>query len=244
MLGIGHTILGVTTLVLRARQVVRATPRTRLLTLDLGEEPFTFSAGQAVHAGLAEGTLSRPYSIACSPTWSRTAGALELLVQIDDHSAPDPHLEQVRRDTRVRIEGPFGSFGLPQPLPERHVLFIAGGTGIAPLRSMLQELLAQPGAASPTLFYSARTPDEFAFKDEFERLAAEGRLGMRLTVTRDRDSPWNGSRGRLTTALVRELLPVADTRCLVCGPPALVTEAIALLKEAGVDEEMIGWEAK
>jgi ferredoxin-NADP reductase len=233
----------VTTLVIPARQVVRATPRTRLLTLDLGDQPFPFTAGQAVFAGLAQGTVRRPYSIACSPAWSRAAQALELLVQIDDHSAPDPHLEHATVDTPLRIEGPFGSFSLPHPLPERHVLFIAGGTGIAPLRSMLGELLAARPEVAPALIYSARTPDEFAFRDEFERLVAAGILEMRLTVTRDQGARWAGGRGRITTALVRDLIKSPVTRCLVCGPPALVTDAIALLKEAGVDEDRIGWEA-
>ena len=71
------------TLLLPVREASQATPRTRLLTIDLAGEGFPFTAGQAVYAGLADGTVRRPYSIASSPTWSRQADALELLVQID-----------------------------------------------------------------------------------------------------------------------------------------------------------------
>ena len=230
------------TRVLRARQVVRATPRTRLLTLGL-DEPFAFTAGQAVYAGLADGTVRRPYSIASSPSASRTATALDLLVQIDDHSAPDPHLEQAGVGTAVRIEGPFGSFGLPLPVEEPEVLFVAGGTGIAPLRSMLGELLAEQPAIVPTLLYSARTSQEFAFLEEFNALAAASRLEMTLTVTRDQDAAWTGRRGRFDASHLRSALKTPLTRCLVCGPPSLVTTTIALLKDAGVTEERIGWEA-
>ena len=230
------------TLVLPLRHAARATPRTRLLTIDLDGEPFAFTAGQAVYAGLAESTVRRPYSIASSPTWSRETGALQLLVQIDDNSAPDPHLERATTGTPLRIEGPLGSFGLPQPLSERHVMFIAGGTGIAPLRSMLGELHAQRLDISTSLIYSARTPDEFAFREELERLHAEGRLDLRLTVTRDQASPWSGGRGRITTDLIRGLLK-PESRCLLCGPPALVTDAIALLRNASVPDERIVWEA-
>jgi ferredoxin-NADP reductase len=165
-----------------------------------------------------------------------------MLVQIDDHSAPDPHLERVDIGTEVRIEGPFGSFGLPLPIEERHVLFVAGGTGIAPLRSMLGELLNDQPHISSTLLYSARTPQEFAFLDEFRTLAEAGRLTMRLTVTRDSDSPWTGWRGRFDATQLRAALETPETRCLVCGPPSLVTSTIAHLKDAGVAEELIGWE--
>ena len=229
------------TLVLQATRVVRATPRTRLLALGLGDQPFAFNAGQAIYAGLADGTVRRPYSIASSPTSTRATGALELLVQIDDHSAPDPHLERVVEGTPVRIDGPFGSFGLPLPVAERHVVFIAGGTGIAPLRSMLDELLTHDPTVATTLFYSARNPHEFAFREEFEALVARGRLALELTVTRDHESPWSGARGRFSAAQITSVLTPA-TRCVVCGPPALVTDAIALLKAAGVSEERIGWE--
>lgn len=222
--------------------MVRATPRTRLLTLGL-EEPFAFTAGQAVYAGLADGTVRRPYSIASSPSASRISQTLEMLVQIDDHSAPDPHLERVAIGTPVRIEGPFGSFGLPLPIEESHVLFVAGGTGIAPLRSMLGELLNDQPDIVPTLLYSARTPQEIAFLDEFNALAEAGRLTLSMTVTRDADSPWTGRRGRFDATHVRAALNTPITRCLVCGPPTLVTSTIAHLKDAGVAAERIGWEA-
>ena len=222
--------------------MVRATPRTRLLTLGL-DEPLTFTAGQAVYAGLAHGTVRRPYSIASSPSASRASETLDLLVQIDDHSAPDPHLERVETGTAVRIEGPFGSFGLPFPVEERHVLFVAGGTGIAPLRSMLGELLNEQPDIVPTLLYSARTPQEFAFLNELNALQAAGRLTLSLTVTRTPDSTWTGERGRFDATHIRGALTTPVTRCLVCGPPSLVTSTIAHLKDAGVAEERIGWEA-
>jgi ferredoxin-NADP reductase len=232
----------VLSLILRTRHVSRATPRTRLLTLDLGDQRFAFTAGQAVYAGLADSAVRRPYSIASPPGWSRIARAVELLVQVDDHSAPDPHLERVTAGTVLRIEGPFGSFAMPHPLAEPRVVFIAGGTGIAPLRSMLGELLRERPDVVPALVYSARTPDEFAFREEFERLQADGRLDLRLTVTRDQRSPWSGARGRISSELVRPFLG-SDVRWMVCGPPGLVTDAIAMLGGAGVAEERIGWEA-
>ena len=231
------------TLVLPTRDVVQATPRTRAITLDLAGSDFSFAAGQAVFAGLAEGAQRRPYSIASSPTKARKDGILELLVQIDDHAPPDPHLERAAPGTLLRIEGPFGTFRLPTTLSEQYLLLVAGGTGIAPLRSMMWETLDNHPDVRVSLVYSARSPDEFAYRDELTALASLGRLDLHLTVTRDGTADWTGTRGRIDEALTRAALKTTATRCMVCGPPALVDHTIALLTAAGVSRDRIGSEA-
>lgn len=228
------------TFVLPVRDVAQATQRTRIITLDLGAIEFPFTAGQAVFVGLANGNVRRPYSIACSPTWAVKTRTLELLVQIDDHALPDPHLERAVAGTQLRVEGPFGSFGLPSPVLEAHLLFIAGGTGIAPLRSMMWETMASDDVGVQMgLIYSARSPQEFAFQDELSTLASQGRIDLRLTITRDAGTDWTGGRGRIDAALIRSILKTEETRCLICGPSALVTDATATLNAAGVAGERI-----
>jgi ferredoxin-NADP reductase len=229
----------VTSLVVAARAVVQATPRTRIITADLGGHQFPYRAGQAVYAGLAEGPVRRPYSIACSPRQARHAQALELLVQIDDHAPPDPHLERAIPGTALRIEGPFGAFGLPSPLVERHLLLIAGGTGIAPLRAIMWDTLERDAGTHVTVAYSARSPEEFAYLDELRSLHAAQRIELALTVTREGPLAWAGPRGRITESFVRSVLKTTDTRCLVCGPTALVQDAVALLKQAGIEDARI-----
>ena len=68
------------------------------------------------------------------------------------------------------------------------MLLVAGGTGIAPLRSMLGEALEPARSPIAHVIYSARTADEFAYRDELEALAADGRIDLTLTVTRDGDA--------------------------------------------------------
>lgn len=230
------------TTVLEVRDVQQATPRARLITLDLGSSTFDFAAGQAVLAGLADSPLHRPYSIASSPTWSRSAHAIELLVQVDDHAAPDPHLERAIVGSRLRVEGPLGSFGLDWPIAERRLLLVAGGTGIAPLRSMLWETRARQPAVDIALIYTARSPGELAFAAELRGLARTGALELHLVVTRDADSPWIGPRRRVDAALIRSVVRTPDTRCLVCGPAGLVAEAMTWLAAAGIDASRIQWE--
>jgi ferredoxin-NADP reductase len=229
----------VTELTLLARDVVQATPRTRIISIDLGIQSFNFHAGQAVFAGLAEGSVRRPYSIACSPGQMRRSNAIELLVQIDDHAAPDPHLERVARGTQIRVEGPFGAFGLVYPIPERRLLMIAGGTGIAPLRSMLWDTRERQPDLDISVIYSARSAQEFAYADELNQLARERAIKLWLTVTRHSNAPWVGLRGRVNEPLIAEALEARETRCVICGPPSLVADATAMLQSHGIARDSI-----
>ena len=240
------------------REVVFATPRARGISLDLGDQRYVFSAGQAVMVGLNGSPLRKPYSIASAPWEVAKTGVMQLLIQIDD-SALDPHLERATPGTRVDVEGPFGTFGLPASTAAEPLLFVAGGTGIAPLRSMLMERLLSGGAAPAfarastsakatadrsagqaiTVVYSARSSQEFAFRSELDALEKAGRITAHFTVTRDDGGAWPGRRGRIDHALIEKVLPSPEARCLVCGPPQLVTDASELLVKLGVTRDRI-----
>lgn len=219
--------------------VTHATPRTRLIELDLSHVQFSFAAGQAVMVGLHGSPLRKPYSIASAPHEVRATGRLMLLAQVDDSGALDPHLELAAPGTAIDLEGPFGTFGLRDAFAARPLLFVAGGTGIAPLRSMLAERLSQPRTAPIVVVYSARSADEFAFQSELDRMATTDAVSVHYTVTRDEAGAWGGRRGRIDAALLRAALPSPDACCLICGPPALVTAAQDLLRGAGVAAERI-----
>jgi ferredoxin-NADP reductase len=132
----------------------------------------------------------------------------------------------------IDVEGPVGSFEFPADPDETRFLFVAGGTGIAPLRAMLHEALARNRGWRLGVLYSARNPDEFAYAEELTRLARSGAITLLQTVTRADDGRWSGARGRITTEHVAEL---ADERtlCFVCGPHAFVETIVPLLRRAG-----------
>jgi ferredoxin-NADP reductase len=179
----------------------------------------------------------RPYSIAAAPEDARRDGWLELLVGVDVNGQPGAHLV-LEPGITVDVAGPLGTFTFPTDPLEPRFVFIAGGTGIAPLRAMLRHALNLPHR-NIGLFYSARTPDEFAFEQELRRLAASGEIELRQTVTRATDSDWTGPRGRLKLEALGELVHDPATLCFVCGPPALVDEMPKLLAELGIPRERI-----
>lgn len=188
--------------------------------------------------GLHDSPLRKPYSIASAPWELSKTGVLQLLAQIDDTGAPDPHLELAAPGALIDLDGPFGTFGLPADYTDLPMLFVAGGTGIAPLRSMLVERLARPGAPRIALVYSARTPEEFAYRSELDAIATVGRITLFLTVSRQGES-WDGRRGRIDQALLESALPSDKACCLICGPPDLVRSASTFLSELNVSADRI-----
>ena len=111
-------------------------------------------------------------------------------------------------------------------------MFIAGGTGIAPLRAMLQHALHLPHR-NIGLFYSARTPDEFAYETELRALARRGRHRAAADGdARDRRPTGPARAAGLNRAALEELVHDPATLCFVCGPPALVDEMPKILAGA------------
>ena len=222
------------TITVAVRHVTNATPRTRILSLDLRNDTFPFAAGQAVMIGLHGHALRKPYSIASAPWEVEKSGILQVLVQVEDSSL-DPHLELAAPGTRLDVAGPFGSFIVPAD--DDPLMFVAGGTGIAPLRSIMLERLQRPASPPMALVYSARSPEEFAFRAELEALSITRRITTHFTVTRD--EKWTGRRGRIDAELLKDALPSIDAHCFVCGPPQLVNDAGELLRALGVGAQRI-----
>jgi NAD(P)H-flavin reductase len=224
-------------LTLPIREVLPATPRARIARIDLDGHAFDYAPGQAVSIATHGQEKRRPYSIAAAPEHARRHGWLELLIGVNAEGTAGSHLT-LEPGVEVDVEGPLGSFTFPPAPDERRFIFIAGGTGIAPLRAMMQRALHLPHR-NIGLFYSARTPDEFAYESELRGLARSGEIELRQTVTRAADTEWTGPRGRLNRAALEELVHDPATLCFVCGPPALVDEIPRILSELGIPRERI-----
>jgi len=225
-------------LTLPIRWVTASTPSTRLLRLDLGTQPFAFRSGQAALVGAHGQTHRRPYSMASSPDDARRHRRIDFLLKVDSAGVAGLHLPDLARGARVDLEGPFGSFTLPDTFAPAY-LFVAGGTGIAPLRSMLRHLIAIDTRVPIAVLYSARTTSEFAYREELERLARRGLIRLMLTVTGDIDGDWPGERGRIGARHLEAALPHQEALAFVCGPPALVEAVPPLLRQLGLRSPQI-----
>jgi ferredoxin-NADP reductase len=133
--------------------------------------------------------------------------------------------------------GPIGSFtlnGIPSDAP---ILFVAGGTGIAPLRSMIHQALHDAHPAPLVLVYSARSPNEFAYLADLQRLSRDGQLAMTLTLTGQCDD-WVHARGRAGISHLAEYAHPSVV-AFVCGPPSMVAEIPVALESLGVPRDRI-----
>lgn len=134
-----------------------------------------------------------------------------------------------------------GDFTLPKDLGKK-LIFIAGGIGITPFRSMIKYLIDQNEQRPITLFYSTKTPDEIVYKDIFDE--AEQRLGIKtvyaLTDLNSILDTWQGERGYISESMIIKYVPDYK-ECLfyISGPRAMVVTFEDLLKKINVKNSSI-----
>jgi ferredoxin-NADP reductase len=211
------------------------TPTTRKIRVTLGSEPFNYRAGQA--ASLSAGGLETPYSIASAPAETARHGWLEFLVKVDGSNRFGAIVDTLPPGSALELSEAAGGFTLDRAAGEPPILFIAGGTGIAPMRSMIREAIELRPQERLSLIYSSRTPDEFAYLKELKDLADQSRLRLTLTLTGSAQD-WTHSRGRAGIEHLAELVQPGTT-AFICGPPAMVNELPLALQSLGVARDRV-----
>lgn len=215
-----------------------ATPTSRIVRVALDGEPFWYRAGQSADLGAEDAAELTPYSIASAPSETAARGWLEFLVKVDGSSRFGSLVSSLPVGVRVDVRGPAGTFTLPDPLDSDHCLFVAGGTGIAPLRSMIYEITcAGPQDVAIDVLYAARTPEEFAYLRDLEAVARSGHLSLALTLTGTANE-WTHGRGRPGVDHLRALVR-SDTLAFLCGPRGMVKDVTAALQSMGLRRERI-----
>ncbi len=222
--------------------VLPATPRAHIVRLALEGRSFPYRAGQAAYLRPQGVRRPRPFSIASAPEETARHGLLEFLVQTDREGSTSQFSALLQPGALVDVDGPLGSFTFPDHPREQRFVFIAGGTGIAPLRSMLWHTLLAARGGHLSLVYSGRAPEDLAYLREFQQLSSEGKLALHQTVTRQSCEGWSGKRGRIDAHGLKDLIDPGETVCFVCGPPALMGDIPPQLRELGVRDDQIRME--
>jgi ferredoxin-NADP reductase len=177
----------------------------------------------------------RSYSIASAPH----ATIIELAVERLDDGEVSMYLTDVLvLGDQLELRGPIGGYFTWKPADGGPVLLVAGGSGIAPLMSMIRERFAQGSTIPMRLLYSSRSWDEAIYRDELSELAARND-GFELvqTLTRRQPPGWAGFSRRIDQEMLAEVAYASGDAPLayVCGPTALVESAAGLLVELGYD---------
>ncbi len=217
---------------------------TRHIELEVKGVPrFRFVPGQwlSVKATTPNGEeITRAYSIA-SPT-SENGCVAFCLNRVQDGFMSN-HLCDLREGSEITFQGPFGDFTLRPPL--RDTVFIATGTGIAPFRSMLHWLLAdpeRPRGHNFSLLFGARFEQDIYYREEFERLATE-HANFHFLPTLSRGGPgWPALRGYVQEHLESIVGGRTDMHAYICGLDKMVKANRELLKNLGWDRTAIRYE--
>nr|WP_269204500.1 ferredoxin reductase [Motilibacter deserti] len=178
-------------------------------------------------------TATRSYSISSAPA----EGELEITVDEVRGGEVSPYLvRDAAPGDAVEVRGPLGGWFVWSPDSIRPLQLVAGGSGIAPLMSMLRARAAAGSTAPARLLYSVRRPGAAIFAAELERLAAPG-SGLEVTYAYTRAVPpgWPRPAGRVDARLLAEAAWPADRSpdVYVCGPTGFVETAADLLVAAG-----------
>ncbi len=214
-------------------RVRRETRDTSTLELAHAGTLFPFRAGQ-FNMLYAFGIGEVPVSISGDPLRE-----VPLIHTVRAVGAITSALCRLRPGDTVGVRGPFGASWPVEAAEGMDVVIVAGGVGLAPLRSVIYQLQARRERYGRiALLYGARTPRDLLYGRELVQWRSRFDLQVEVTVDSPSDG-WKGNVGVVTTLIPRAGIDPADAMAMVCGPEVMMRFAIAALQARGVPAEAI-----
>jgi NAD(P)H-flavin reductase len=199
-----------------------------------GKKPFVHIPGQCAMLSMP-GIGEALFSITSSPTNEEY-----LEFSIKKCGCVTTWIHNIEPGQMVTLRGPYGNgFPVESALKGKDLLFIAGGIGLAPLRSVInycRDKRDQYGKI--TVVYGARSKEDLVdYNEILTQWIPEGDIDVQLTIDREQED-WDGHVGFIP-AFVKELNPSLDYNVLMCGPPVMIKFTLQGLKELGFKDEQI-----
>ena len=223
--------------VLAARML---THDTRELLLGLTEPgQIDFRPGQYVQVQVPGGgePAYRAYSISSTPD---DRGRIELIVRLVPGGLGSTYLHEVQPGEPVTFTGPYGDFVLAEDA-ETEIVCVAGGCGLAPMKSIIHHVHKRWPARRCTLFFGARTSRDVLYLQEFERLARRW-PGLRVYYALsepEKGADWTGETGLIHRVVDKHLAETGSRQVFLCGPEPMVEAARDVLQAKNIGEDRI-----
>ncbi|HBE95391.1 MAG TPA: oxidoreductase [Desulfovibrio sp.] len=196
-------------------------------------KPLAHKPGQFIQLSIY-GVGEAPFSISSPP---EQKNVFELAVR--KIGAVTQALHNIEPGQKVAIRGPYGSFFPVQQFVGKDTLFVAGGLGYIPLRSLLRyQLRHREEFGRVIVLIGTRDPKERIFTDQIKRLGERGDVEVLETVDRG-DESWKGNVGLITTLLPKVQLDPVNTYVAMVGPPVMYRFVIADCRKMGIPAEQI-----
>ncbi|HZL55123.1 MAG TPA: ferredoxin reductase [Solirubrobacteraceae bacterium] len=222
------------------RELLDETPSTKSIVLELPGWAG-HRAGQHVDVRLTAEDgyqAQRSYSLASAPDQS----GLMLTVQRLEDGEVSPYLVDVLEPgDPLELRGPIGGYFVWEAALGGPLLLIGGGSGIVPLRAIVEHHAAIGSQVPLRMLYSARSQEDLIYRAELERLAGAGELELEVALTRAWPEDWQGHRGRVDAQLLGRVAwePAARALVYVCGPSGFVETVANTLVELGHDARRV-----
>jgi CDP-4-dehydro-6-deoxyglucose reductase, E3 len=216
------------------------------LTFQTEDPAFEYQAGQFVTIKIPQPTnkplIMRSYSISSKPT----KGQFELCVKLMPEGKGSNYLNSLKPGEEIEFIGPVGHFTFKTD-PDKRVLLIGTGTGLAPLKSILEEQLPNNPNQKFYLLFGVRHIKDLFYQDKLAALAAQHPNFTYTTTLSQPESPgWEtqgGAQGRVTAHL--EKIPPKDlqnTNAYICGLKDMVLQVQEMLQQKGLPKEAVYFE--
>ncbi|MBN2647826.1 MAG: oxidoreductase [Thiotrichales bacterium] len=200
-----------------------------LLLLLKPQQPIAYHAGQYILLGF-EAEALKPFSIAAAP---RTDGLIECHIRDHEHSPWMQKLFALPNGESLLFEGPKEQMRLADN--HRPVIFVAGGTGFAPMKALLEELLRHQAAMPIDFYWGARTPADLYMHQQMIALSQKHANLNYVPVISEQTEHWNGAQGLVHQQVLREHPNLAAYQVYLCGPWAMQQTAKTDFTAAGMD---------
>jgi NAD(P)H-flavin reductase len=197
-------------------------------------QTITFKPGQFVsfevpHLKTGQ-PVTRPYSIVSSP--SRSDG-ITLLFNLVAGGPGSTYLFSLKEGETTHFKGPAGNYYLRED-PGRDLLFVATGTGIAPIWPMLLANAERSDPRPATLFWGLRSQRDLYYQKELAKLAGRTKTFTAITTLSRPEPGWSGETGRVLRLIEWQLASVKNLAVYLCGNSSMIADATRLLQKKGL----------
>ncbi|UCD52217.1 MAG: 2Fe-2S iron-sulfur cluster binding domain-containing protein [Phycisphaerales bacterium] len=226
----------------RCAKITDLTHDIKLFRFELIEpQTMDYIPGQYVQLlapayGKRREEVYRAYSIASDPAENNI---IELIIRLVPGGICTTYcFEHLEEGDEVRINGPYGDFRLSET--NAPAVFIAGGSGMAPIKSILHHMKNTGSQRRGVYYFGANSTNELFMTDLMRQFESELPSYRYVpVVARPENNGWNGETGLVTEAVQRGLKDAAAYEAYLCGSPGMIDAAVKVLMELGVTEDKI-----
>ena len=224
-------------------EITDLTHDIKFLRLKLqADEPISFKAGQYVQLhsrpyGKIKESAFRAYSVASAPS-DKTH--VDLIVRLVPEGIVTTYAHtMLKAGDQVAISGPYGDFFLRGDCSE--IVMIAGGSGLAPMRSIILDVIEKKLDLKMVFFFGAVTRKDLYYLDYFARIAEEN-PNFRFIPALSKPDPeddWTGEVGLITEVVARHVPDAVSREAYLCGSPGMINACLKVLGSKGFSEDRI-----